>query len=121
MPGRVQHITEIRLPMEPDGTKRAASRSKISAARACRRLTVGSSPYTSSPTSASAMARRMAGVGLVTVSLRRSTMEFGSLIGALLSGGAVKFARLHNLRQEIYQNGFEQRKASQFDIEMASI
>ena len=28
------------------------------------RLTVGSSPYTSSPTSASAMARRMAGVGL---------------------------------------------------------
>ena len=39
----------------------------------CRRLTVGSSPYWSSPTSASAMARRMAGVGRVTVSERRST------------------------------------------------
>src|SRR5580658_921129 len=34
---------------------------------------VGSSPYQSSPTSASAMARRMAGDGLVTVSDRRST------------------------------------------------
>ncbi len=35
-------------------------------------LTVGSSPKTSSPTSASAIARRIAGVGLVTVSERRS-------------------------------------------------
>ena len=37
-----------------------------------RAMTVGSSPKTSSPTSASAMARRIAGVGLVTVSERRS-------------------------------------------------
>ena len=36
-------------------------------------LIVGSSPITSSPTSASAMACRIAGPGLVTVSLRRST------------------------------------------------
>ena len=35
-------------------------------------MTVGSSPKTSSPTSASAIARRIAGVGWVTVSLRRS-------------------------------------------------
>ena len=35
-------------------------------------LTVGSSPKTSSPTSASAMARRIAASGFVTVSLRRS-------------------------------------------------
>src|SRR5580692_8219700 len=63
----------IRLPMHPVGTNRAASLPNICAARASRRLTVGSSPYTSSPTSASAMARRIAGVGRVTVSLRRST------------------------------------------------
>src|SRR5687768_1952224 len=71
-PGRVWSLTAIWLPIEPVGTKSAASFSKSSAARSCRRLTVGSSPYTSSPTSASAIARRMAGVGLVTVSLRRS-------------------------------------------------
>ena len=40
--------------------------------RASSALTVGSSPATSSPTSAAAIAARMAGVGLVTVSLRRS-------------------------------------------------
>src|SRR6185437_13511997 len=58
--------------MVPLGTKIAASREKTRAAEASRRLTVGSSPYTSSPTSASAIARRIAGVGRVTVSLRRS-------------------------------------------------
>ena len=36
-------------------------------------ITVGSSPQTSSPTSASAIARRISGVGRVTVSERRST------------------------------------------------
>ncbi len=35
----------------------------------CSRLTVGSSNFCSSPTSASHMKRRMAGVGRVTVSL----------------------------------------------------
>ena len=44
---------------------------------ASSRLTVGSSPKTSSPTSASAMARRMAGVGRVTVSERRSITASG--------------------------------------------
>src|SRR5215470_3425721 len=46
-----------------------------SATRACRRLTVGSSPKTSSPTSARAIASRIAGVGRVTVSERRSIMR----------------------------------------------
>ena len=45
----------------------------ISAQRSSSRFTVGSSPYQSSPTSASAMARRISGVGRVTVSERRST------------------------------------------------
>src|SRR5436309_1841534 len=43
-----------------------------SAQRASSLLTVGSSPYQSSPTSASAMARRIRSEGLVTVSERRS-------------------------------------------------
>src|SRR5919206_1297100 len=72
VPGRVWSLTAIWFAIEPVGVKSAASFSKISAARSCRRLTLGSSPYTSSPTSASAIARRMAGVGRVTVSLRRS-------------------------------------------------
>ena len=65
-------MTHVRLPIEPDGTNSAASRPKTSAARACSRLTVGSSRNTSSPTSASAMARRIAAEGRVTVSERRS-------------------------------------------------
>src|SRR5260370_634598 len=59
--------------MQPEGTNSAASMPKISAARCSSRLTVGSSPYTSSPTSASAIARRISAVGRVTVSLRKST------------------------------------------------
>src|SRR5438477_4082615 len=43
-----------------------------SADRSCRRFTVGSSPYQSSPTSASYIARRIDSVGRVTVSDRRS-------------------------------------------------
>src|SRR5690606_12982636 len=43
--------------------------------RSCNALTVGSSPYTSSPTSAASIAARIAGVGRVTVSLRRSTQS----------------------------------------------
>src|SRR5919205_221779 len=76
-PGRVWSLTAIWFPIEPVGTKSAASFSKSSAARSCRRLTVGSSPYTSSPTSASAIARRIEGVGLVTVSLLKSMNLIG--------------------------------------------
>ena len=50
----------------------AASLPNCAAMRSCRALTVGSSPKTSSPNWAVAMAASMAGVGRVTVSLRRS-------------------------------------------------
>ncbi|KFM60888.1 hypothetical protein X975_00036, partial [Stegodyphus mimosarum] len=59
--------------MVPDGTKRAASLPRRSATRHSSSRSVGSSLYTSSPTRASAMARLIAAVGFVTVSLRRST------------------------------------------------
>src|SRR5712692_7717739 len=73
LPWCVHTLMAIRFPMQPVGTNSAASFPKISAARSSNRLTVGSSPYTSSPTSASAIARRISAVGRVTVSLRRST------------------------------------------------
>src|SRR5712691_9074877 len=65
--------------MVPEGTNSAASFPSNCAAISWRRLTQGSSPKTSSPTSASAMARRIPGEGLVTVSLRRSIMLVCSL------------------------------------------
>src|SRR5947209_2086558 len=65
----------IRLPCVPLETKSAASLPAVSAESASRRCTVGSSFQTSSPTSASSMARRMAGVGRVKVSLRSSTLR----------------------------------------------
>src|SRR5262249_28772705 len=68
----------------PDGTNSAASLPSRSATRSCRRLTVGSSCITSSPTSAAAMAARMPGVGRVTVSLRRSMI--GSAIASSPKG-----------------------------------
>src|SRR6185295_4970232 len=71
-PGRVWRWSAIWLPIVPEGTKSAASRSRVAAASASRRATVGSSPQTSSPTSASAIARRIAASGRVTVSERRS-------------------------------------------------
>src|SRR5205085_11936482 len=90
VPGRVCSLTAIWFPIETVGTKSAASFSKTSAARSCRRLTVGSSPYTSSPTSASAIARRIEGVGFVTVSLRRSII--------LLNEGGEDFVREQRAR-----------------------
>jgi hypothetical protein len=55
----------------PEGMKSAASLPNMLAMRACKASTVGSSPNTSSPTGAACMASRMAGVGRVTVSLRK--------------------------------------------------
>src|SRR5438876_7235623 len=55
----------------------AASLPVNSAARSWRRLTVGSSSYSASPTSASAIALRMAALGRVTVSERRSIGDIG--------------------------------------------
>src|SRR3954465_5948597 len=65
-------ISAARFDCVPEGKKSPASWPKRSAHAAWRRFTVGSSPKTSSPTAASAMARRMAADGCVTVSLRRS-------------------------------------------------
>src|SRR5208282_2420446 len=61
-----------RLPIVPLVTSSAASLPIIVAAIASSRFTVGSSPYTSSPSSARAMASRISGAGRLTVSLRRS-------------------------------------------------
>src|SRR6266545_1849178 len=41
VPGRAFSLTQISLPIVPEGTKSAASFPRISAARSCRRLTVG--------------------------------------------------------------------------------
>ena len=54
------------------GVNSAASCPNSAATRSWRARTVGSSPYTSSPTSAAAMAARIPSVSRVMVSLRRS-------------------------------------------------
>src|SRR5215831_16332108 len=58
--------------MTPLGKKSAASFPRSAATRSSRRCIVGSPSRSSSPTSAAAIAARMPGVGLVTVSLLRS-------------------------------------------------
>ena len=65
--------TDTRFPIVPLATKTAASLPNRSAAIASKALTWGSSPYTSSPSSASYIALRISSEGWVTVSLRRST------------------------------------------------
>src|ERR1700736_6454532 len=80
-PGRVCAATAARLPIVPLGTNTAASLPSRSAISASRRFTVGSSPHTSSPTSARAMAARMRESGTVKVSLRRSMMVVGTGAG----------------------------------------
>src|SRR5437899_963749 len=72
-PGVVCATTDTRLPMVPDARKSPASLPISAADIASSRWTVGSSPQTSSPTSARAIASRIAGVGSVNVSERRST------------------------------------------------
>ena len=62
------------LPKVPLGTKSAASMPSSFAAIASSRLTVGSSPHTSSPSSALRIASRIASVGRVIVSLRNSSI-----------------------------------------------
>src|SRR5688572_27152261 len=65
-------IRAARLDCVPVGNSSAASKPNSAAACSCRRLTVGSSPKTSSPSGASIIARRMPAEGRVTVSERRS-------------------------------------------------
>ena len=87
-PGGASSRSAIWLAIVPDGTNSDASFPTRSAKAASSRATVGSSPNPSSPTSASAMARRISGVGRVTVSLRRSTRPWGSG-----TSGNLSFAR----------------------------
>src|SRR3970040_79201 len=89
-PGWVWESTDTRFPMVPEATKVPASFPVRSASSASRRWTVGSSSQTSSPTSALDMASRMAGVGSVRVSERRSTT---SCIGLSLGGGVQALGR----------------------------
>src|SRR4051812_33072915 len=58
--------------MVPEGTNRALSLPSSWATRRSSSITVGSSPYTSSPTAALAIASRIARPGRVTVSERKS-------------------------------------------------
>ncbi len=76
-PGRVSNLSAIWFAIVPLGTNSAASLPSSAAMRSCSRLTEGSSPYWSSPTGASAIARRMPGEGRVTVSERRSIGSLG--------------------------------------------
>ena len=67
-PGPMWSRNAIALHIVPLGRKTAASWPSRSATRSHSAVTVGSSKRCSSPTSASAMARRMAGDGRVCVS-----------------------------------------------------
>jgi hypothetical protein len=71
-PERALIATPIRLPMVPLGRKTEAALPRRAAATSSSRFTVGSSPNTSSPSGAVVIARRISGVGCVTVSERRS-------------------------------------------------
>ncbi len=86
-PGRVSVRSATWLASVPVGSHSAASLPSSSAQRACSRLVLGSSPYWSSPTGAAAMAARMAAVGWVTVSERRSMRSV--MAGLRISGPQV--------------------------------
>src|SRR5690606_25866566 len=68
-PGSVFSLVATRLHIVPLGRNSAASLPSRAAQRSSRRLTVGSLPRRSSPTSAAAIAARMAALGRVSVSL----------------------------------------------------
>src|SRR5688572_27130556 len=74
-PGGTTSCRAIWLAIVPDGANRAASCPNRAATWFSSALTVGSSPKTSSPTAAVAIASRIAAVGRVTVSDRRSTTQ----------------------------------------------
>src|SRR5665647_2613749 len=72
VPGEACTAIPVMFAIEPDGKNSAASLPSILATRSSRRRTVGSPSSTSSPTSALAIAWRIAALGLVTVSERMS-------------------------------------------------
>ena len=63
------------LHIDPLTQNSPASCPSSRATRCSSSITVGSSAYTSSPTGAASIASRIAGVGLVTVSERRSITD----------------------------------------------
>jgi len=75
------------------GGRTAASVPTASAARRSNSLTVGSSRYTSSPTSASRAASRIASEGVVTVSDRRSMVSPSICIRCRRFGGRPEIGR----------------------------
>src|SRR6266403_5827003 len=85
-PGRQWTSVAATLHMVPDGMNTAACLPSKSATRSHSKFTVGSSPICSSPTSARAIASRMAGVGRVWVSDNR-LMRTGGCLGS--RGGGV--------------------------------
>ena len=84
-PGRVRVRSATWFAIVPLGRNSDASMPNRLATSSWSRLTDGSSPYWSSPTSASAIARRMPSTGRVTVSERRSIRSgMASMIGSRL-------------------------------------
>eukprot|EP00193_Tetraselmis_chui_P013547 CAMPEP_0177790482 /NCGR_PEP_ID=MMETSP0491_2-20121128/23382_1 /TAXON_ID=63592 /ORGANISM="Tetraselmis chuii, Strain PLY429" /LENGTH=97 /DNA_ID=CAMNT_0019312567 /DNA_START=301 /DNA_END=590 /DNA_ORIENTATION=+ len=77
----------IKLAIVPDGTYKPASFPNTFAVSASKHATEWSSPNTSSPTSANAIAARICTVGFVTVSLRMSTTRssFGAAVAPTLT------------------------------------
>src|SRR5215469_13322455 len=82
----------------PVGRYTAACLPVSSATRSSSRLTVGSSPSLSSPTSAAAIARRIASVGRVTVSDRRSTRAAICPVSSRYSRSPPRGSRMHGPR-----------------------
>ncbi|CAB5015680.1 unannotated protein [freshwater metagenome] len=74
-PGETRSRIESWFAKEPDVQKSAASLPNKFATFSSSALTVGSSPYTSSPTGAEAITVRISSEGLVTVSDLRSIWE----------------------------------------------
>src|ERR1700694_29113 len=95
-PERALTRIPIRLPKVPLLTKSAASLPKRSAAVSWSWLMVGSSPKTSSPSAAAAIASRISGLGIVSVSERMSTAAQAHLMylpmnaDLILAGGRVR-------------------------------
>src|SRR5437867_3349344 len=87
-PGSACAMTATRLAIVPLCTKSAASLPRRRSAVSSSLRTVGSSPKSSLPTSASASARRIAGVGTVEASVRRSIESLTSLEGLAENVGA---------------------------------
>ena len=71
-PLRALTAMPIRLPIVPLGTNMAAALPIRAAATSSSLFVVGSSPKTSSPSGAVTMAWRISGLGIATVSERRS-------------------------------------------------